>query len=302
MKKLLLILLCLPFIGFGQKENPVSTENKYCNYLYNNTLQKNIFTILVNSNNQLLVEGELMDISQLKDGATRFINNNGTDPRSSENTESAFFLIESRGTKTIDYEIIGILNRIYAEINIEINQRKICHMRGSVLEEWRRMHSPPPPPPPPPPEVIEIIEDDIEIEDTISDEEWDRDNNIKIFQPPNNWINKDLKIFDHPVEFMDAQTYLFIQLDEIGQKSNYEILKKESKLYNQAIDILETINRVKDAQDKWSSTITIKDRKIYDRDIKECQSRKIMQNIWEKDREIFQDWIQKNEDLFKKYL
>ena len=37
---------------------------------------KNIYTVLINSQNQLLVEGELMDISQLKDGAKKFINNN----------------------------------------------------------------------------------------------------------------------------------------------------------------------------------------------------------------------------------
>ena len=37
---------------------------------------RNIYTVLINSYNQLLVEGELMDISQLKDGAKKFINNN----------------------------------------------------------------------------------------------------------------------------------------------------------------------------------------------------------------------------------
>ena len=38
---------------------------------------KNIYVVLINANNQLLVEGELMDISQLKEGAKRFIDNNG---------------------------------------------------------------------------------------------------------------------------------------------------------------------------------------------------------------------------------
>ena len=36
---------------------------------------KNIYVVLINANNQLLVEGELMDISQLKEGAKRFIDN-----------------------------------------------------------------------------------------------------------------------------------------------------------------------------------------------------------------------------------
>ena len=38
---------------------------------------RNIFVVLINSNNQLLVEGEMMDISQLRDGAKSFIDNNG---------------------------------------------------------------------------------------------------------------------------------------------------------------------------------------------------------------------------------
>jgi len=36
---------------------------------------KNIYVVLINANNQLLVEGELMDISQLRDGAKEFIDN-----------------------------------------------------------------------------------------------------------------------------------------------------------------------------------------------------------------------------------
>ena len=43
---------------------------------------KNIYVVLVNSSDQLLVEGELMDISQLRAGARAFINNNGRDPES----------------------------------------------------------------------------------------------------------------------------------------------------------------------------------------------------------------------------
>ena len=32
---------------------------------------KNIYVVLINANNQLLVEGEFMDVSQLKEGAER---------------------------------------------------------------------------------------------------------------------------------------------------------------------------------------------------------------------------------------
>ena len=50
---------------------------------------KNIYVVLINSNNQLLVENEFMDITQLKAGAKAFINNNGRNPESSDNPQKA---------------------------------------------------------------------------------------------------------------------------------------------------------------------------------------------------------------------
>ena len=146
MKKLLLILFCLPMIGFGQKENPVSTENKYCNYLYNNTLQKNIFTILVNSNNQLLVEGELMDISQLKDGAKKFINNNGIDPNSSENPEKAIISLQNdRGTEYMTYiRVQNELAAAYTDLrnNASLNEfgERYADLNKTQMKEIRKMY------------------------------------------------------------------------------------------------------------------------------------------------------------------
>ena len=61
---------------------------------------KNIYVVLINTNNQLLVEGELMDISQLRDGAKEFIDNNGRDANSSENPEKAIISLQNdRGTE-----------------------------------------------------------------------------------------------------------------------------------------------------------------------------------------------------------
>ena len=39
--------------------------------------KKNIFTVLVNSRNQLLVEDEYMELEDLREAAKRFLNNNG---------------------------------------------------------------------------------------------------------------------------------------------------------------------------------------------------------------------------------
>ena len=74
---------------------------------------RNIYTVLINSHNQLLVEGELMDVSQLKDGATKFINNNGIDPNSSDNPEKAIISLQNdRGTEYMTY--IRVQNELAA--------------------------------------------------------------------------------------------------------------------------------------------------------------------------------------------
>ena len=149
MKKLLLVLLCLPIIGFGQEEIPINTDYDYCNYLYKDYLpSKNVYDININSNNQLLVEGEMMQLSDLKAGVKQFINNNGMDPRSSDNPEVAFFRIMSRGSKTIDYEIISIIRNAYSILNLDIHKRKICYMRDKEIKIYQNKTRRPPPPPP----------------------------------------------------------------------------------------------------------------------------------------------------------
>ena len=77
---------------------------------------KNIYVVLINTNNQLLVEGELMDISQLRDGAKEFINNNGRDANSSENPEKAIISLQNdRGTEYMTY--IRVQNELAAAYN-----------------------------------------------------------------------------------------------------------------------------------------------------------------------------------------
>ena len=77
---------------------------------------KNIYVVLINTNNQLLVEGELMDISQLRDGAKKFIDNNGRDANSSENPEKAIISLQNdRGTEYMTY--IRVQNELAAAYN-----------------------------------------------------------------------------------------------------------------------------------------------------------------------------------------
>ncbi len=77
---------------------------------------RNIYVVLVNSNNQLLVEGEPMDISQLKNGAIDFIDNNGINPDLSDNPEKAIISLQNdRGTSYKTY--IQVQNELTAAYN-----------------------------------------------------------------------------------------------------------------------------------------------------------------------------------------
>ena len=77
---------------------------------------KNIYVVLINSNNQLLVEGEWTEISELKDGVKKFINNNGADPASSDSPQKAIISLQNdRGTKYLTY--IRVQNELAAAYN-----------------------------------------------------------------------------------------------------------------------------------------------------------------------------------------
>jgi biopolymer transport protein ExbD len=61
--------------------------------------ERNVFNILLNSQNQLLVEGEYGDLKGLSDKVKAFVDNNGADPKSSESPQDAVVSIKTdRGT------------------------------------------------------------------------------------------------------------------------------------------------------------------------------------------------------------
>ena len=74
---------------------------------------KNIYVVLINSQNQLLVEGEYIDISELRAGAKTFINNKGRDPESSDSPQKAIISLQNdRGTSYETY--IKVQNELAA--------------------------------------------------------------------------------------------------------------------------------------------------------------------------------------------
>jgi len=83
--------------------------------------ERNIFNILVNSSDMLLVEEELMDIKQLKKAAKKFITNRGQDPESSESPGQAVISLKTdRGTSYEQYVAVrDILQLAYNELRAE---------------------------------------------------------------------------------------------------------------------------------------------------------------------------------------
>jgi biopolymer transport protein ExbD len=96
--------------------------------------ERNIFTIQINSADQLLVEGApISDLNGLRDRIEKFILNNGRDEKSSDNPEAAVVSIKTdRGTSYRTY--ISALDEVQAAYF------KIYASRAGVTpEEFRKL-------------------------------------------------------------------------------------------------------------------------------------------------------------------
>ncbi|MDA0201694.1 MAG: biopolymer transporter ExbD [Bacteroidetes bacterium] len=92
--------------------------------------QKNIFSVVVNKNNQLLVEEELTDIDDLRRLAVEFLDNGGgegeeacdfclgaRDPKSSDNPDKA--IISLKNDRETSYKVyIAVQNELVAAYNV----------------------------------------------------------------------------------------------------------------------------------------------------------------------------------------
>ncbi len=116
--------------------------------------QKNIFTVLVNSNNELLVEEEDMDISDLREAAVKFLDNGGgngddacsfcqgaKDPESSDNPQKAVIsLVNNRGTEYGTY--IAVQNELVAAYN-QLRDREAQRMFGTTFTKLEQQYNDP---------------------------------------------------------------------------------------------------------------------------------------------------------------
>lgn len=107
---------------------------------------KNIYVVLINSNNQLLVEGEWTEISDLKDGVKKFIDNNGVDPASSDSPEKAIISLQNdRGTKYLTYirvqnELAAAYNELRNEAALNKFGERYTNLNKNQKKEIRKMY------------------------------------------------------------------------------------------------------------------------------------------------------------------
>ncbi|MGA8852550.1 MAG: biopolymer transporter ExbD [Christiangramia sp.] len=116
--------------------------------------QRNIFTVEVNSNNQLLVEDEEMELSELQEAAVEFLDNGaGTgdeacsfcqgakNPSSSVNPQKAIIsLMNNRGTEYGTY--IAVQNELVAAYN-QLRDREAQRMYGMTYTQMEKNYNDP---------------------------------------------------------------------------------------------------------------------------------------------------------------
>ncbi|WP_081210434.1 ExbD/TolR family protein [Salegentibacter sediminis] len=116
--------------------------------------QRNIFTVLVNRNNELLVEDEFMEIEELRQAAFEFLDNGGGagdeacdfcqgpgDPSSSVNPQKAIIsLVNNRGTEYGTY--IAVQNELVAAYN-QLRDREAQRMFGKSFTQMEKEYNDP---------------------------------------------------------------------------------------------------------------------------------------------------------------
>jgi len=102
--------------------------------------KRNIFIVLVNQFDQLLVNENPMNISQLKDAAKVFINNNGRDPSLSDSPEKAIISLQNdRGTSYEMYmQIQNELTMAYRELRDDLSIKTYGKTYENLNDEERK--------------------------------------------------------------------------------------------------------------------------------------------------------------------
>tara|TARA_B100001250_G_scaffold314041_1_gene276205 strand:- start:1037 stop:1573 length:537 start_codon:yes stop_codon:yes gene_type:complete len=116
--------------GIGRKLPPTAEEQEPEDMQGN---ARNIYEVYVNKQDKLLVEDEIIQIEDLREGAKKFIDNNGKNPKLSDSPEKAIIsLVNSRGTSYETY--ISVQNELTAAYNELRNTAAMNQYRMNYTE------------------------------------------------------------------------------------------------------------------------------------------------------------------------
>lgn len=135
-------------MGISRKLPPIPEDNVEPPVIR----QKNIFTVIVSRDNELLVEDELMELSQLRQAAIDFLDNGGgvgeeacdycqgpRDPESSDNPDKAIIsLVNNRGTEYRTY--ISVQNELVAAYN-ELRNREAQRLYNTSFTQMEENYN-----------------------------------------------------------------------------------------------------------------------------------------------------------------
>ena len=94
--------------------------------------EQNVFNIIVNNSNELLVENEILQLRQVRKKTKAFITNNGRDPKLSDNPQEA--IVSIKGFRGTDYGFyVQVYNEVHAAYD-ELRADKLGLTMRSYLE------------------------------------------------------------------------------------------------------------------------------------------------------------------------
>ncbi len=115
---LLLIFFLVATRVAGEKGMPFILPEKPKDNVILDIQERNLFKILINSSDRMLVEDEPMELGALRPAAKKFITNRKKDPNSSDSPTAAIISFRTdRGTSYDMYlKVLDELNRAYHEL------------------------------------------------------------------------------------------------------------------------------------------------------------------------------------------
>lgn len=132
---LLLIFFLVTTTIVNERGLPITLPQKVDENVEVDIIDRNVFKVLVNSQDDLLVEGERMELSQIKDEAIRFLTNNGKNPKMSDSPQDAIVSYKTdRGTSYETYiRVLDELKAAYHTVRAE-------HL-GITVEDYLKLNS-----------------------------------------------------------------------------------------------------------------------------------------------------------------